>query len=746
MTDIKLLGWKPALVGTCADASGNQMNGMKKGDTTTLMSQRACAAACDADAGCIGYQHGKGECIAFGATAGAGWTSVTGAATAITTSDTTATEYICVLPCGTGHTTLTATFDACTLGARYHEVGTSGGCRGNGGSNDRINSKEGQSFTRAECEAACDTDTNCVGYASVSGGSQSCVLYGPGIAGSCNNPAAKTKEHCTGYGTCTPSGTVTIVTDRAAQQAATNYGTALSSQTVADCRDSGDKTSTACVTVQSHGGWDVRDGKWLTSHSDWKNHQEFCGFCAYEDGRPLGQTKAACTGGYTWVDWTWTPAPGVWTDPVEDDPRFDTYEYQTTTHIHTSSPSAGVQCYELDNKDHDNQCHGIDSHDSATGTATREDSFCQAAFEAADTSTAADCPSGCVYHAKPVMQGNIKAHPPDTLAGQRPGFNVGVSGACRNSQGRGPAALRSPRAAGCGSACRLAQSAPYNEVDPVQGGSTPATCWAYCQKQGANCVAYHNGPAWCTLSVLDLSYFKEGANAGVSDGVDWTAFSAWDSTHSDDSSAWTAANPNQPATSGWSKDDPVLVTDSTKPNIEYMCFWRLTASQWAEKATKVTAVLTVAGSLSDYEDAAKQIQIREAIATSANVHVDQVSLKVTAASVRLEIEIFVEDAATVTSLTTTLTGSGGMLASAAAFQSAMASSGVTMTVEAITVGATASPPPPPEKNDDDGLGGGAIAGIVIGSLAFVAAAAGAAAFFAMKKTKVVTPTAKGVEA
>ena len=228
--------------------------------------------------------------------------------------------------------------------------------------------------------------------------------------------------------------------------------------------------------------------------------------------------------------------------------------------------------------------------------------------------------------------------------------------------------------------------------------------------------------------------------------MDWTEFSAWDSTHSDDSSAWTAANPNQPATSGWSKDDPVLVTDSTKPNIEYMCFWRLTASQWAEKATKVTAVLTVAGSLSDYEDAAKQIQIREAIATSANVHVDQVSLKVTAASVRLEIEIFVEDAATVTSLTTTLTGSGGMLASAAAFQSAMASSGVTMTVEAITVGATASPPPPPEKNDDDGLGGGAIAGIVIGSLAFVAAAAGAAAFFAMKKTKVVTPTAKGVEA
>ena len=55
MTDIKLLGWKPALVGTCADASGNQMDGMKKGTPLAPTSQRACAAACDADAGCYPY-------------------------------------------------------------------------------------------------------------------------------------------------------------------------------------------------------------------------------------------------------------------------------------------------------------------------------------------------------------------------------------------------------------------------------------------------------------------------------------------------------------------------------------------------------------------------------------------------------------------------------------------------------------------------------------------------------------------
>jgi len=252
-------------------------------------------------------------------------------------------------------------------------------------------------------------------------------------------------------------------------------------------------------------------------------------------------------------------------------------------------------------------------------------------------------------------------------------------------------------------------------------------------------VAYHNGPSWCTLSVLDLSYFRTGANAGTSDGVDWTKFASWDSSHSDNSSAWPSA------TSSWSAGDPVLVTDSTRPNVQFMCFWRLTASQWAAKATKVTAVLTVAGAVSDY-DAAKQILIRKAIAKSASVHVDQVGLTVTAASVKLAIEIFVDDAATVTSLTTALKAEGGMLASGTAFETAMTSGGVTMTVEAITVGSETTPPPSAPPSDDDGLGTGAIVGVVVGCLAFVLAAVGVAAFFMMKKGKKTTPGDKGVEA
>ena len=209
----------------------------------------------------------------------------------------------------------------------------------------------------------------------------------------------------------------------------------------------------------------------------------------------------------------------MWTVAAENDPRFDTYESQVTTHIHTSSPSDGVRCYELDNKDHDNQCHGLDSHGSVTGTATKEDSECQVLFEAAATSTAADCPVGCVYDAKPIMQGSKRAHSPDTLAGQRPGFNAGVSGACRNSQGRGPSALRGLKSVYCCSSCLAPQSAPYNVADPVGGGLSMETCWAMCQKQGVNCLAYHHGP-YCTINVLDLTVFVAGANAGTSQFID----------------------------------------------------------------------------------------------------------------------------------------------------------------------------------------------------------------------------------
>ena len=39
-----------------------------------------------------------------------------------------------------------------------------GACRGNGGANDKINSRMKGSTTDAECRAACDAESSCVGY------------------------------------------------------------------------------------------------------------------------------------------------------------------------------------------------------------------------------------------------------------------------------------------------------------------------------------------------------------------------------------------------------------------------------------------------------------------------------------------------------------------------------------------------------------------------------------------------------
>ena len=53
-------------------------------------------------------------------------------------------------------------------GSRYHYVG-SGGCRGNGGRNDFVNSKGAKNFaTQSLCEAECDNavdNPDCIGCA-----------------------------------------------------------------------------------------------------------------------------------------------------------------------------------------------------------------------------------------------------------------------------------------------------------------------------------------------------------------------------------------------------------------------------------------------------------------------------------------------------------------------------------------------------------------------------------------------------
>ena len=106
-------------------------------------------------------------------------------------------QHLCVLSCGG------ADQDRCALpGARYHEVGT-GGCRGNGGTLDKVNSRSATGVNHAACESECDGDANCVGYA-VHDLNNECILYGPTQAGTCTTDATiTTEETC---GTCSADG------------------------------------------------------------------------------------------------------------------------------------------------------------------------------------------------------------------------------------------------------------------------------------------------------------------------------------------------------------------------------------------------------------------------------------------------------------------------------------------------------------------------------------------------------------
>ena len=84
----------------------------------------------------------------------------------------------------------------------YTYLGT-GGCRGNGGETDKVNGRNAEGLTQAECEAACNAEATCVGYSHKVGGS--CNIYGPGLHGNCPDTTKKLESQC---GTCSVTGAI----------------------------------------------------------------------------------------------------------------------------------------------------------------------------------------------------------------------------------------------------------------------------------------------------------------------------------------------------------------------------------------------------------------------------------------------------------------------------------------------------------------------------------------------------------
>ena len=111
--------------------------------------------------------------------------------------------------------------------------------------------------------------------------------------------------------------------------------------------------------------------------------------------------------------------------------------------------------------------------------------------------------------------------------------------------------------------------------------------------------------------------------------------------------------------------------------------------------TTITTAFTLSGSVTDYDET-KQVAISKTIADAAGVATSAVQLVITAASVQVTAIITVAGSSG-SAVVASLTGSGGILASANALQLALAANGLSgVTVEsAPTAGLTSSISPPP---------------------------------------------------
>jgi len=359
--DMKFPGWNAAIPGACRSSCGpggpptykatcDEVKQLRPGTkwcktcgaNAARMTQHECMMACEVEPSCIGYHSGP-WCSVYGPApelwnysdfgtltrnipagqtngwGGASYPDDTGDIVHAIDTAKPNIEYICLTPCGdTPARQHTTTHAACLKdathghGSRYHYVG-SGGCRGNGGRNDFVNSKGAKNFAnQGLCEAECDNavdNPDCVGYMYQEAIPNWCTLYGPGMAGSCTDyPSLKTKMACESNGACSDT-------------------TKLTELTCGACSDGVTKNKILCGNVDE-----------------------------------------------TWTALAWSAAPGTWAEP--DTTRLPWEgDSHASDHIHEASASAGHKCFEIVNDDHIAQCHGSDSHVAATESDTKCHSY-----------------------------------------------------------------------------------------------------------------------------------------------------------------------------------------------------------------------------------------------------------------------------------------------------------------------------------------------------------------------------------
>lgn len=346
---------------------------------------------------------------------------------------------------------------------KYTKVST-GACRGNDGTADKVSGVYTTGQTHEWCEAQCDAIGDCKGYSFQIGQSDAlaaqCVVHSPTVAGSCSNSAQKTKERCMALGSCS-DGVTTCGLDGS---------TCVGFQAV--CENRGYEWTSAGATwnepeapwtSDSHGTTHIHNGNgnadWACYDIDLDDHAATC-TNGDEAGRHAGYQECA-------LKWTDTTVDGcVDIEGCPDGPcnSDDTEAWCCNKHVDDCS-----------------EWHYCG---------------CERDFEAADTYEEADCDTaaGCVYTPAPKPEKVVVPHDADVLCCDET-YDEGLSGACRGTDENG---------AQVGANSKYSNSCDADGVKKADGetGMTQAECEAGCAAENAAnpgaCVAYHHG-AWCSI-------------------------------------------------------------------------------------------------------------------------------------------------------------------------------------------------------------------------------------------------------
>ena len=456
---------------------------------------------------------------------------------------------------------------------KYSAVGEVGACRGNGGAElgDKINQKQKQGLTQAECETECDDIATCLGYAYEHGAASTtvayCIIYGPEVAGTCSNTFQDTIEKCAAVGQCS---------DTSVDACGLAEGDDCLAEMEA-CKNMGATwTSASAVWTNPEDGWEGGAGRsYSTTHIDGANGNSE--YTCYDID--LNDHEATCINGPTHDGYT-IHGNAVGYNSGCADTWTDTYYANCANIAGCPAQTCGGDAVAVADTPHAYCCEDSDC------SGAWHYCGCQRDFEAGGkVESACDVAAGCVYTAAPVMETAATVNPGDALGCSS--VYTPMLGACRGTDPTTGAqvGVNAKGARGCDIDGK--QKACGDTGQPTCE-MTQEECEAGCAAENAiapgRCEAYHWAPGgWCTIHGPHVHEgigweanptCVEPASAGP--GTCESAFTAASGTAEADcntAGGCVYSKGAAAADSCWSYwSSGYTEVTGTNTNIEYMCF------------------------------------------------------------------------------------------------------------------------------------------------------------------------------